>query len=576
MSLHHIANHLASKGRNGDTTLVHMTKGEVAGLQALAKAHGTSLTKNPDTGLPEAFGLKQLLPMAAGAALTPFVGPMGAAAIVGGLGYLQSGSLTQGLMAGMGAYGGAGLGEMAGLGAAGTQPVAGEIIAGAAPEASLVTPPVSPPITTGVEGMPVATTPFQASPAGADALKYTGLPDVSTMTAQTGYVPPQGSPINGLTETNVQAVGPVAPTYSAPVSTPPPAAPGIGETFMKNASADKMQAARYGLAAAAPIIGDAMTPKQYTPPEIKSDSDMGQRYAYNPGYDNSIPGRTGPASYTKISDEEAKKLYGYAEGGEVQYPVGEPVMRMADGGETSVTPSNSQAGGWVGGAVGSGGKAVHDLIRDLQAQGIRLGAPQRQSSAEEQVYTPSVTGYGSYTPQDAYVAARGLGLGIDYSGYDTMPNQGIAAVVNRGNPNQNIVALYKAAEAKKAAEEAKTAEEKRIAEESAASSFSDVGYQLAAGGGISTLGGYSDGGRLLKGPGDGMSDNIPAKIGEKQPARLADGEFVVPADVVSHLGNGSTDAGAKQLYKMMDKVRTARTGRKAQGKQINPNKLMPA
>jgi hypothetical protein len=94
-------------------------------------------------------------------------------------------------------------------------------------------------------------------------------------------------------------------------------------------------------------------------------------------------------------------------------------------------------------------------------------------------------------------------------------------------------------------------------------------------GGLSSLGGYSDGGRLLKGPGDGMSDNIPAKIGAKQPARLADGEFVVPADVVSHLGNGSTDAGAKQLYKMMDRVRSARTGRKAQGKQIKADKFLP-
>lgn len=97
-----------------------------------------------------------------------------------------------------------------------------------------------------------------------------------------------------------------------------------------------------------------------------------------------------------------------------------------------------------------------------------------------------------------------------------------------------------------------------------------------AAGGISSLGGYSDGGRLLKGPGDGMSDNIPAQIGEKQPARLADGEFVVPADVVSHLGNGSTDAGAKQLYKMMNKVRQARTGNPKQGKQINPGKFVPA
>jgi hypothetical protein len=100
-----------------------------------------------------------------------------------------------------------------------------------------------------------------------------------------------------------------------------------------------------------------------------------------------------------------------------------------------------------------------------------------------------------------------------------------------------------------------------------------VGY--ASGGGISALGGYSDGGRMLKGPGDGMSDSIPATIGHKRPARLADGEFVVPADVVSHLGNGSTDAGAKRLYAMMDKVRQARTGNKKQGKEIKADKYMP-
>lgn len=94
-------------------------------------------------------------------------------------------------------------------------------------------------------------------------------------------------------------------------------------------------------------------------------------------------------------------------------------------------------------------------------------------------------------------------------------------------------------------------------------------------GGLSHLGSYSDGGRMLKGPGDGMSDSIPATINNKQPARLANDEFVVPADVVSHLGNGSSDAGAKQLYKMMDKVRQARTGTKRQGKQINPSKYLP-
>jgi len=98
-----------------------------------------------------------------------------------------------------------------------------------------------------------------------------------------------------------------------------------------------------------------------------------------------------------------------------------------------------------------------------------------------------------------------------------------------------------------------------------------------AGGGLSSLGGYAAGGnpRLLRGPGDGMSDNIPAMIGKKQPARLADGEFVIPADVVSHLGNGSTEAGAKRLHEMMNKVRRDRTGNSKQGKQIVASKYMP-
>jgi hypothetical protein len=89
--------------------------------------------------------------------------------------------------------------------------------------------------------------------------------------------------------------------------------------------------------------------------------------------------------------------------------------------------------------------------------------------------------------------------------------------------------------------------------------------------------GYAEGGvpRFLSGGGDGMSDSIKAKIEGTQEARLADGEFVIPADVVSHLGNGSSKAGAKQLYDMMDRVRKARTGNPKQGREIKPTKLMP-
>ena len=102
----------------------------------------------------------------------------------------------------------------------------------------------------------------------------------------------------------------------------------------------------------------------------------------------------------------------------------------------------------------------------------------------------------------------------------------------------------------------------------------------AVGGGLGTLGGYSDGGRLLKGPGDGVSDSIPATIGRKQqPARLADGEFVVPARIVSELGNGSTEAGAKKLYAMMDRVQRARgktTGKNKVAANSRADKYLPA
>jgi len=97
-----------------------------------------------------------------------------------------------------------------------------------------------------------------------------------------------------------------------------------------------------------------------------------------------------------------------------------------------------------------------------------------------------------------------------------------------------------------------------------------------AGGGLGSLQQYAVGGKLVNGAGDGMSDDIKANISGVQEARLADGEFVIPADVVSHLGNGSTDAGAKQLYAMMDRIRKARTGRSRQAPEVNARKYMPA
>jgi len=93
-----------------------------------------------------------------------------------------------------------------------------------------------------------------------------------------------------------------------------------------------------------------------------------------------------------------------------------------------------------------------------------------------------------------------------------------------------------------------------------------------AAGGIATMAR----GRYLGGDSDGMADKVPARIDGQQEARLSDGEFVVPADVVSHLGNGNSEAGAKVLFAMMDRIRNARTGNKKQGKKINARKMLPA
>ena len=101
-----------------------------------------------------------------------------------------------------------------------------------------------------------------------------------------------------------------------------------------------------------------------------------------------------------------------------------------------------------------------------------------------------------------------------------------------------------------------------------------TGFRRAAQGGVMSI---ADGVQpmYLGGPTDGMADQVPAHIDNKRPAALSDGEFIIPADVVSHLGNGNSNAGARRLYKMMDDIREARTGNREQGIQINPNKFMP-
>jgi len=128
-------------------------------------------------------------------------------------------------------------------------------------------------------------------------------------------------------------------------------------------------------------------------------------------------------------------------------------------------------------------------------------------------------------------------------------------------PTMTQLNAFKAEQDRIAAEQAAAAAAPQPSYDGGSAANGGIMKSYAVGGGIDgayNLGSYSDGGRLLKGPGDGVSDDIPAVIGNKQPARLADGEFVIPARIVSELGNGSTDAGAKRLYAMMDNIQAGR------------------
>jgi hypothetical protein len=276
-----------------------------------------------------------------------------------------------------------------------------------------------------------------------------------------------------------------------------------------------------------------------TPPDEEYSGPL-SKFRYDPNRFNASNPTYAPASVYRPTYA--------AEGGIMQaFQSGGPVERMSQ----MNTALNPQGGLYPQGMVD---KTQYALPTQRPTSMEVLDAGAQRTFARGGVARFDSGGLGS--------AAMGLPSGGSNAGAQAMADQGIAALGQAGKKRmltkEQMDAIGMQGMTKAGLQDVYG----RMAEQG-----------LAAGG---HLGGYSDGGRMLKGPGDGMSDNIPATIAGKQPARLADGEFVIPADVVSHLGNGSTDAGAKQLYAMMNRVRKARTGNPKQGKQIKPAKYMAA
>ena len=448
MSLHLAAQHLSTKGRGDDTELVHMTKGEVAGLHALAKRHGGSLTKNPETGLTEAGFLSNILPAIVGGATAIFA-PEALPWVAGGLGLAtasKTGSLGSGIAAGLGAYGAGTLtAGVAGLGAttAASNLAAQDIASGYGSQ-----------IATDAAGNAVEGNAQDALlNRTADSVAQSGLNNTLATGASAAASDPSAlaSQMGGwgsVAKAAGMAAAPVLASSMANGATNPGAGSNTGTIDPYTFSRNQIPVSKM----TSPLIGAKYQPGQ----------DTSQRQYFNNQYTAGTPYQ-----------------YTAAEGGQVP--------GYAPGGMVSPEPDMTSVGG--------------NMNAPMAYNHSRVFATPTQAPV----------------PQNVLKMAEGGSL---------------QEMAQRGT----------------------------------------IIPRMATGG----LGAYSDGGQMLKGPGDGMSDSIPATINQKQPARLANDEFVVPADVVSHLGNGSSDAGAKQLYAMMDRIRQARTGTKKQGKKVNPTKYMPA
>lgn len=349
------------------------------------------------------------------------------------------------------------------------------------------------------------------------------LPSASTMPTGMDF---GGSSYTGLPPTD--AVNQVA------TATPPPATAAAGAAGTTGAAAapvaggaeaggasfwDKTKA--FGKEYAWPLGGAAAytllheKPKGVDAPQVRPGKI--RPYTYDPN--------TG--ALTQLRPYDAP---GYADGGDVsqdpnlqQVPAFDPVVRMADGGVTGSGSINLNIPLNLGDHGGGGGAQFNPGMRG---------------------------GFSGY---------NNSGGGLDYRAISANP-QGFSSFMQGAQRQEQ---MYPGST--------------MFSQMGSAGISGLMGY--AEGGNVSTLGDYSDGGRLLKGPGDGVSDSIPATISNKQPARLADGEFVVPARIVSELGNGSTDAGARKLYAMMERVQQARgrtTGKNRIAANTRSDKYLPA
>ena len=605
---------LASLGRGQDSMLVHMTPGEVQGLQKLAMSAGGSLTTNPQTGLPEAGFLSSMLPMIAGVGLNAMFPGSGAliGAGIGGLTALATGSLSKGFMTGLGVFGGTQLGgALQGMGLNSAQQAAAAemepMLAGNTVEAA----------TQSAQKANIDSLVSQAASNPDASMTPEAYREFLTKQASSTIAPPTAEQVAGFQrDATLGATPQISAGTQAALNRSPLDQTFAGARQLGTAQGLKDLYKGIGnqglLTLAAPLATELMKPKTLNTADATQASKATIRpYTYSQTVNPEAQRQMSQFGFSKVpyfdQSYTAQPTFAAAEGGTV--PSSDYYANLMSGTTSLSAPPPSA-------------DAMNEYLTKLNASlQYNPGTPGTPAQTQP-TGTPTLDASGGYYGYDAatksykyfpgaapvvnpntppvYAGEMGGGLGESpgYGGGVAPDNPGYELSMmggNYGSPNNPGYELsmmggnYEAAVPDVGPPEGFGYEAAvpdvgtgGLGETGFGENAGGTGYDMAHGGGIhaglASIQTYAAGGRLLRGPGDGMSDSIPAVIQGAKPQRaaLADGEFVIPADVVSHLGNGSTEAGSKHLYKMMDRIRKARTGNPKQGKQINAARFMPA
>lgn len=495
----HIAEALASQGRNGDTELVHMNRDEVAGLRALAKANGTDMSTNPHTGLNEAFNLggilSTILPIAAS---FTGMGPLGSAALSAALTTATSGDLGQGLTAGLSSYALGGLGS--------------KLLGAGAPAIGA--------------GMPAAQVGAEAAQAGSQAAAAGVSPANYAINAGSNLAPVAQSAISSGAPNMGSAAAQRFNAFSN-VGAAPMAQSGITGIAPQSGGVAMGQADPYASGFLDGKAPDNFYNAQQYAPNTSSNTGIGM---LDKGIDWAKENPWKTAGIAGAGLLAANSLMGQKK------PKDTPEDPIYDYtyGSSALTPEQMA----YNSSHPSGEQYYMNPTPTLTNTGRRLNGYASGGKVEE----PSLMGFASYL-------AHGKRLPSEVADDKEKERNTRTDLPSIKNYQLDVAAHKK--------------------------QLDDAMNGYARGGAISSGIAGLNHSAMVQGPGDGMSDSVQANINGQEPVKLSNDEFIIPADVVSHLGNGSSKAGADQLHNMMGKVRKARTGKSKQSKQIDPAKYLP-